>query len=140
MQRHFFSWVQCHFHNVENGKLFIDLGTYDQESITNTACRNTSRIWNSYDSHLSSATCAHPPEYYNCTTLFGCNQPIIFFSHTKSAPATSHSQPNSTPSALNYRSFGFFDTKITCLIQKIVQNITSFVIACFINISSSKMT
>ena len=48
-----------------------------------------------------------------------------------------------TPSVPNYRSFDFFNPKwpslTTRLIQKFMQNITSFVVDCFINTSSSRV-
>ena len=46
-----------------------------------------------------------------------------------------------TLSVPNYRPFYFLISNLTThLIQKFVQNITSFVVACFINTSSPTMT
>jgi hypothetical protein len=46
-----------------------------------------------------------------------------------------------TQSILNYKMFDFLTPSLTTrLIQKFVQNITSFVVAWFINKSSSRMT
>ena len=47
----------------------------------------------------------------------------------------------STPLVPNYRLFDFFNRSLTTLlIQKFVQDITSFVVACFISTSSLRMT
>jgi hypothetical protein len=46
----------------------------------------------------------------------------------------------STPSIPNYKTFDFFDTKTPRLIQKFIQNINSFIVAWYINKSSSRMT
>jgi len=46
-----------------------------------------------------------------------------------------------TPSVPNYNLFNFFTTSLTThFIQKIIQIITSFVMACFSNKNSSRMT
>ena len=47
----------------------------------------------------------------------------------------------STSSILNYGSLNFFTLNLTArLIQKFMQNITYFVVTCFINTSSSRIT
>ena len=62
-----------------------------------------------------------------------CQQTIGRFDDVRDGGATSF--------VSNYRSFDFFISNLTThLIQKFVQNITSFVVGCFIDTRSSRTT